>query len=271
MVGYLQPVNDTPIDMAVMYTVLRRSQFFARCIGLTSVDCVFDQACYAKALQVIWSLLREFADISCRLGVFHTVSVMIAALFKMFGDAGLVDVITESTIVACGSLNGVITGHHYYRAVRTLKIVYEAFSRLHFKSFHIFLEEKHELDIELDLIHDKIVALRTSFSADDTQVFLNSDSFKKLHEYLVEFRSADHGPMFHFWTSFLQMVELLLNFIHASREGDWHLHLSCIREMLPWFLAYDQVNCSRYGAYYFCSMQPCKFCKIATHRSMRHM
>lgn len=50
------------------------------------------------------------------------------------------------------------------------------------------------------------------------------------------------------------MVEILLGLITASREGDWMLHLACIRAMIPWCFAYDQINYARYLPYYYSQM-----------------
>lgn len=49
-----------------------------------------------------------------------------------------------------------------------------------------------------------------------------------------------------FWGSYIDMVGLLLRFNHATREGDWQLHLACVRAMIPYMFAYDQVNYARY-------------------------
>ena len=46
-----------------------------------------------------------------------------------------------------------------------------------------------------------------------------------------------------FWKSYIVMVTLLLRFIQP-REGNWNLHLACIRDMLPWMFAYDRTNYS---------------------------
>ena len=70
----------------------------------------------------------EFQNDVTRLGAFHTIPVSVVSMFKMYVDAGLTDLITESGIVATGSLQGDITSHHYTRAARTLKIVYVAVS-----------------------------------------------------------------------------------------------------------------------------------------------
>ena len=42
--------------------------------------------------------------------------------------------------------------------------------------------------------------------------------------------------------------------VRVSREGDWELHLSSIRIMLPWFYAYDRVNYTRYRSAYWLKM-----------------
>jgi len=47
------------------------------------------------------------------------------------------------------------------------------------------------------------------------------------------------------------MVKLLLSFICATHEGNWKLHLECIKCMLPWFFAYDRINYSCYLTIYF--------------------
>ena len=49
-----------------------------------------------------------------------------------------------------------------------------------------------------------------------------------------------------YWMSYLDMVEILLEMIRASREGNWPLHLHAIRMMISWCAAYDKVNYARY-------------------------
>ena len=42
--------------------------------------------------------------------------------------------------------------------------------------------------------------------------------------------------------------------VRASREGHWTLHLSCIRQMLPWCFAYDAINNAQYMSVYYSDM-----------------
>ena len=57
-----------------------------------------------------------------------------------------------------------------------------------------------------------------------------------------------------YWLLYIEMVQVLLLFIRATRENDWQLHLSAVRSMLPWFFAADRVNYARYGSIYWLEM-----------------
>ena len=57
----------------------------------------------------------------------------------------------------------------------------------------------------------------------------------------------EKGPLLgRFWLSYLELWELMLNLIYASRSGSWELYLSCIEEVIPWAFAYDRQNYARY-------------------------
>ena len=50
--------------------------------------------------------------------------------YYLFRDAGLKDICIKAGIVAEGSINGVLGGKHYNRAVRVHRCIYEALLRL---------------------------------------------------------------------------------------------------------------------------------------------
>ena len=57
------------------------------------------------------------------------------------------------------------------------------------------------------------------------------------------------GPMAKFWESFLNMVQILLDYVKSTRYGNWDQHLSSMERMLPQFHAYDRVNYARHFTY----------------------
>ena len=62
-------------------------------------------------------------------------------------------------------------------------------------------------------------------------------------------------PNFVLWRTYMKMVEILLDFIRANRDGDWSLHLSSFAAMLPWMTIYDHTNYARWGPVYLAEMK----------------
>ena len=54
--------------------------------------------------------------------------------------------------------------------------------------------------------------------------------------------------------AYVEMVDILLRLLRADREGDWPLHLSCIRSMIPWCFALHKINYARYPPVYYAHM-----------------
>ncbi|KAG1670639.1 Protein SDA1 [Nymphon striatum] len=59
---------------------------------------------------------------------------------------------------------------------------------------------------------------------------------------------------FVFWRQYMDIVQILLQFISAEREGLWQLHLSSFARMLPWMAVYDHINYLRWGTVYLSDM-----------------
>lgn len=113
------------------------------------------------------------------------------------------------------------------------------------------------------------VSLLESYS---TERMLNDCSgseigiWKDLYDSFVR-DNCEKNPTAAFWSAYLQMVQLLLEFIRATRTSDWQLHLSTLRSMIPWFFATDRTNYARYAPCYWLEMSdlershPCEFIK----------
>ena len=51
-----------------------------------------------------------------------------------------------------------------------------------------------------------------------------------------------YSALFAFWNEYMEMVCLLLNFIHGDRDANWLLHLEAFSAMLPYDRAFDHLN-----------------------------
>ena len=70
-----------------------------------------------------------------RMGEFHTCMSFLGMLGRRYEMSELEDVLIEVDVVAPGSINGVLGGHMYNRAVRFHKLFYEALSRMQLEHF----------------------------------------------------------------------------------------------------------------------------------------
>ncbi len=111
--------------------------------------------------------------------------------------------------------------------------------------------------VHMDETLRRIDSLRKDVSQDTLKEVLENSSCKhimELFEVYRQFLRDENGSLSTFWVSYLDMVEILLGLIRASREGDWMLHLGGIRAMIPWCFAYDRMNYARYLHYYYAQM-----------------
>ena len=122
VVGYCPVIDASPTELFTVYTLLKKSLEMATQLNLDDTVVVLDQAIYAKALEVVWKQKEEFKSIVVRMGSFHITCVFLSVMGKRFRDGGLRDPLLESTLVGSGSLNGVLEGKHYNRALRTHKV-----------------------------------------------------------------------------------------------------------------------------------------------------
>jgi len=257
-VGYLPTINAPATQLSTVHKVLKQALNIQKTLDLTEIVCVFDQALYAKAAEITWKHEEMNQNIVLRMGAFHTLCNLLSIIGKRFGSAGLRDISVESGIITEGSVDTVLEGRNYNRGVRLCKLMYEALLRLEWKGFSIWLEEYQSDDLpHLAGMITALESLQENVSNETIDTVLADAScirvFNLFDKYLNHLRFSN-GQLATFWMSFVDMVENLLALIRSSREGNWMLHLSAIRSMIPWCFAYDKQNYSRYLSIYYCQM-----------------
>ena len=236
--GYLPPINSPATDMASINEILNRSLQIRGQLQLESIVCVFDQAIYAKACEIKLKHRDKFQSIVLRMGTFHTICTLISIIGKRFKDAGLKDLLVETSVIAEGSVSAVLEGRMYNRGVRAHKLLYEALLRIAWKRFipwvrtnypNQFYSIQHALELIADTCEE--IGPRTS---NDT---LHSDTYHTAVDLFDKFLNVlrnESGPLSCLWMSYMDLTETMLQMIRASREQNWSLHLSSVRDMIPW-------------------------------------
>lgn len=257
-IGYLPTIDAPATNMSTVFEVLKQSKKIKATLKLNSIVVVFDQALYAKAMEIKWKHSEDFDDVILRMGVFHTLCMLLGIIGKRFQDAGLKDLCIESQVIAEGSVAGVMEGKRYNRAIRLHKLVYEALQRQMWSGFLGWVEERHkEKKAMITNVLESLNSLRNNICEAEYKKMLEENSFSevfKMFESYVQFLRNENGKLSEFWVSYIDMIEILLSLIRASREGDWSLHLSSVRSILPWCFAYNNINYQRYLSAYLSEM-----------------
>ena len=72
----------------------------------------------------------------------------------------------------------------------------------------------------------------------------------KLFGVYLNYLRQDNGALADFWMSYVDMVEVMLGLIRASRDGDWMLHFASIHAMIPWCFAYKLCTLPSFNYYH---------------------
>ena len=254
-IAYLPLIPESPTDGAVVGEVIQRCVLMARSHGQSHCILTCDQAMYAKAVQVMSQKRDAYPEVVLRMGSFHTILSFLGVIGKRFADGGLSDLLVDAGVVGPSACRAALSGKHYNRAIRMHKLAFEALWQCRWEVFERTLEHA-ENGGDLQHIEDAICALRDSGIYDAASMATKSSAFAVLKaDYCRSSQQEASKPsMASYWLSYLEMISLLLQFIRATRTGDWNLHLACVRKLLPWFYAYDHQHYARYLTMYWCDM-----------------
>ena len=94
-----------------------------------------------------------YDNVFIQLESYHIELSFFKALGKFIAESGGPFVLTDTKVLAGGSMKGFITGTHYNRCKRLHQLLAAAFETLHFESFLLSIEKPSE-----DVIHQILTA-----------------------------------------------------------------------------------------------------------------
>ena len=132
----------------------------------------------------------------------------------------------------------------------TQQIVMEALFRLQLECFAQWYEKHPDCQVDEAFLLSSFQRVRYSYNKASVDELIANLQFLALLTAFELYKREEDSPLKAFWNTYLDMISLLLCFLRATREGNWQLHLACIRDMLPWMYAYDRLNYAKYMAVY---------------------
>ena len=250
-IDYMPPLINPITENATVQHILKVSQQASREVNQEYTIVCFDLAMAKKAYALVWQQPKVFADVIVRMGGFHVTCTFMGALGKYVRCSGYEEILIASGICASGSIEKVMTGKHYNRAIRVHKIVAEALEHLLLMKF----EETHEMEEEGKAVFQR---LAHGPNRQNLSEALSNDSCTNMLNQYVEFRDhvrrGDLGKTAKMWMQYLDFVWLLLRFQRATNENNFSLHLASLEDMCSLFFSYDHPNYTRYTVVYILTM-----------------
>ena len=113
------PVNSPITENATMQHTKTLSHAASRQMQQQYTVLTFDLAVPKKAHKILWQNLNIFSDVLVTMGVFNTTCSYLGASGNRPRCSGFEEILVESGICASGSINKVVSGKHYNRAMRS--------------------------------------------------------------------------------------------------------------------------------------------------------
>jgi len=135
VIGYMEPILYPITDLATIQECLVTSQRASTLLGQSITLVTMDLGAARLAFDVQSNDSKRFSDVIINLGAFHTMCSYMGAVGKMMCGSGFEDILIESGVCASGSINQVISGKHYNRAMNCHQVMNDSPERMLLEQF----------------------------------------------------------------------------------------------------------------------------------------
>lgn len=250
---FLPFVNNPPSDYDTIFTVMAESaRDNNQHYKLKFVFITLDQQLWIKAREILASIDPEndpllLLTIRLRLGGFHTLMSHLGSIGYIMDGSGLKEAL--STAYASNSVDVMMNGHAYARAIRGHFLVHLALSNIVFASIEFSDIEKGKLD-----------ALLTSVGREEFESKLKLEDYNFLQKKYIDQldKLKTNGPTAKLMIQYMEMVQIVKDFIRAERTGNFDLHADTYELMIPFFHASGHKNYVKSGHLYLQDLKKLK-------------
>ena len=223
-IGYMDNLKLPPTRHDVVAETMRISQRVATECKEQFAIVHYDLAVAKPAKQIQIQESPMYDNVFVCFGQFHILLAYFGSLGNIIEESGGPHILTDTNVLAAGSLNGFIQGRHYNRCKRLHPMLSAAFRVLHFERF---MAETGQV-MPTQLI-DRFEKLKNDPSPESIQSLERMDAFNTLVDKYEEFtdrtRSGEHGKTALFWMRYIDLVELYLLFSRACHTNDLELFI----------------------------------------------
>lgn len=180
-----------------------------------------------------------FSKILPFMGPFHIQMSFIYTIYNRFKGSGISVVLVDAGAIAEGSVVQPLRVKHVKRGVRCLRLFYE--TPVHHAIYKRLEDSPLSEEVKASLAKPRHLNDAQELADAHGKLERNAE-LKDLIDTL--FKEYEGAPQAEYWMSFMEMVEVLTQNIHAIRTSNWTEFKSSLKLMLPWMQICDN---NKYG------------------------
>lgn len=240
-------INLNPSNLSTIYTALNFALKEASRHGRNYCIVTFDQPLFIKAVDIVHASSELCDAVIVRLGGLHMTFSFMGADGYIMSGSGIEQL--WSTVYAEGSIQQILNGHSYYRALRARVLDAQAIASIILSSSNI-VEKIDTVGVQRlwdDLMHENLSLSEALASNEVEKVMLILE--REIEKARMISRTSK------LWIQHYDRVLTLLRFTRAERTGNWELHIHCVKSMLPTFHAAGHTLYAKSAQLYLQEMQ----------------
>ena len=138
------------------------------------------------------------------MGGFHITICMLHTIYCIYSKIGFAQILVKAVLGGVGSLKRTLKGGDVNEEMRLHKTLFEALVRTKSEYFDIKLSDENSLKLEV---------YKEDINPDSSRTIISQEILPKI--------PAAEGVMGWFIGLYIELVNMLLNFIHFVRTGNW--------------------------------------------------
>ena len=247
IMDYYPDINHPITENSTVQECLRISKQCSDEVSKRYTITTFDLGVCMKAYPILWKNPDTYKGHIVMIGSFHTVCAHLKMVGKKMDGSGFSEILLESGLMSSGSLQGVISGKNYSRAMFCHKAMAEGLERMLLRKFQELKGEGGLLQQNLpDESLSKVVNLFATRNKDNFDEVLGDAEFHKYMDEYIEFRVQVRkgilGKTAAFWLSYIDNIWLVLSFLNSVKTNNLFPYGACLSMMADLFFSFDGQN-----------------------------
>ena len=206
----------------------------------------YDLNAAKPAMQIQATESPRFDTIFIMMGAFHIEMAFFKAIGKLVAESGGMAVLTETEVIAPGSLNGLVSGKHFNRCKRIHPLLALGFEVLHFQAFL----QTFGIEEGMQTLMSKVPTSGIPGGEEDLSQVIGTELFRNCAKQYDEFTQATlsgvHGVTAQFWMMYVGYINIFHRLERAIRTNDLGLFISTLTPIIGLFFATGHINYSRW-------------------------